>query len=110
VGESVSDEEIYILHLMYRDLAERIVDRKINMENFLLFFHKNGFWGDRLFREFDYDETNLISEEEFIRGIGTPALTQPRSSSPRRRRRSASSSSSSARTGRNWRASSSTSS
>ncbi len=30
---------------MYVDLAERIVDRKINLENFLLFFHKNGFWG-----------------------------------------------------------------
>lgn len=55
---------------MYVDLAERIADRKINMENFLLFFHKNGFWGERLFREFDYDETELISEEEFIRGIG----------------------------------------
>ena len=48
---------------MYVDLAERIADRKINMENFLLFFHKNGFWGERLFREFDYDETELISEE-----------------------------------------------
>lgn len=55
---------------MYKDLAERTVERKINLENFLLFFHKNGFWGERLFKEFDYDETNLISEEEFIRGIG----------------------------------------
>ena len=55
---------------MYKDLAERTIDRKINEENFLLFFHKNGFWGERLFKQFDYDETNLISEQEFIRGIG----------------------------------------
>jgi hypothetical protein len=35
---------------MYEDLANRIVARKISLENFLLFFHKNGFWGDRLFK------------------------------------------------------------
>ena len=35
---------------MYKDLAERTIDRKINEENFLLFFHKNGFWGERLFK------------------------------------------------------------
>jgi hypothetical protein len=39
-----------------------------------LFFHKNGYWGERLFQEFDSDETDLISEEEFIRGIGTASL------------------------------------
>ena len=43
------------------------------MENFLLFFHKNGYWGERLFKEFDYDETRLIDETEFIRGIGRRA-------------------------------------
>lgn len=75
---------------MYIDLAERIADHKINLENFLLFFHKNGYWGERLFKEFDYDESSLISEEEFIRGIGTTALTQPRSLSLPKRRRSVS--------------------
>ena len=41
----VNDEEMNILRLMYKDLAERISQKKINMENFLVFFHKNGFWG-----------------------------------------------------------------
>lgn len=44
------------------DLAQRIPAGKINLDNFLLFFHKNGYWGERLFREFDYDETGLLSE------------------------------------------------
>lgn len=48
---------------MYLDLAERTGDHRINLENFLLFFHKNGYWGERLFQEFDYDETNSITEE-----------------------------------------------
>jgi hypothetical protein len=75
---------------MYIDLAERIADHKINLENFLLFFHKNGYWGERLFKEFDYDESSLISEEEFIRGIGTASITKPRSLSQPKRRRSVS--------------------
>lgn len=75
----MSKGEIYILHLMYLDLAQRVADHKINLENFLLFFHKNGYWGERLFKEFDYDESSLISEPEFIRGIGTVGLTQVRS-------------------------------
>ena len=70
-GEVVSKDEVYILGLIYEDLAERIEEGRINMENFLLFFHKNGYWGERLFQEFDYDETDLISSDEFIRGIGT---------------------------------------
>jgi len=40
------------------------------MENFLLFFHKNGYWGERLFKEFDAGQSNTITEEEFIKGIG----------------------------------------
>lgn len=59
----VSRREISILRLIYSDLAERIEKGKINLENFLLFFHKNGYWGERLFQEFDYDETNLLSED-----------------------------------------------
>ena len=59
-----------MLHLMYKDLSDRIIEHKINLENFLLFFHKNGYWGERLFREFDYDNSSLIDELEFIRGIG----------------------------------------
>ena len=65
-----------LLHLIYRDLADRIPQHKINQENFLLFFQKNGLWGERLFREFDADETGLVSEAEFICGIGTASPTQ----------------------------------
>ena len=47
---SVFPSEVKILRLIYKDLAERIEIRKINLENFLLFFHKNGYWGERLFK------------------------------------------------------------
>lgn len=58
-----------MLHLIYVNLGERIPDMALNLENFLLFFNKNGFWGERLFKEFDYDESNLLDEREFINGI-----------------------------------------
>lgn len=93
--KAVSKGEIYILHLIYLDLAERIEDSKINLENFLLFFHKNGYWGERLFQEFDYDETNLLSEPEFIHGICTSYSIQPKSLSPPKKKKSTCSSNSS---------------
>ena len=46
----VSPSEVTILRLLYKDLAERVDSHKINLENFLLFFHKNGYWGERLFK------------------------------------------------------------
>lgn len=47
---SVCPKEIEVLKLIYEDLAQRTVERQLNLENFLLFFHKNGFWGERLFK------------------------------------------------------------
>ncbi len=72
----MTEEEIHLLHLMYLDLASRISDNKINLENFLLFFHKNGFWGESLFREFDQSETQLLSEEQFVCGMCIDVGTQ----------------------------------
>lgn len=46
----VHEKELYMLHLIYSDLAERVAEKTITMENFVLFFHKNGFWGERLFK------------------------------------------------------------
>lgn len=46
----VHEKELYMLHLIYSDLAERVSEKTITMENFVLFFHKNGFWGERLFK------------------------------------------------------------
>lgn len=46
----VSDSELRSLSMIYRDLASRNEKNTLNVENFQLFFHKNGFWGERLFR------------------------------------------------------------
>jgi len=66
-----------MLHLIFNDLAERVIEKAITLENFVLFFHKNGFWGERLFREFDVTETNHIIEKEFIIGMGMFFMIQP---------------------------------
>ena len=66
----VLTRELQLLLLIYKDLASRSIDRKLNLENFRLFFEKNGLWGEKLFKEFDYDESNLIDSDEFVRGIG----------------------------------------
>jgi hypothetical protein len=47
---------------MFLDLSQRTVERKVNLENFLLFFHKNGLWGEQLFREFDCEDAGFLSE------------------------------------------------
>ena len=59
-----------MLYLIFNDLATRIPEKKVNIENFQLFFHKTGEWGDRLFKEFDADKTQLICIEEFVAGLG----------------------------------------
>ena len=46
----VNEEEIKALKLIYEDVASRNTYNKIDLENFLIFFRKNGLWGDRLFR------------------------------------------------------------
>lgn len=51
-----------MLQLIFEDLSLRAVSREISLENFILFFHKNGLWGERLFQEFDAAEDNQISE------------------------------------------------
>jgi len=51
-----------MLKLIYADLGSRISENEVNQENFLLFFQKNGYWGERLFREFDVGASNLITE------------------------------------------------
>ena len=67
---------------MYDDLAKRIKEHALSIDNFLLFFHKNGEWGDRLFEEFDTDSTQYISEPEFIKGIGKTKITKSKYSKP----------------------------
>lgn len=47
---AVSESELRSLSMIYQDLASRYEKNTLNMENFQLFFHKNGFWGERLFR------------------------------------------------------------
>lgn len=59
----VHPEEIEMLYQIYNDLAQRIPENKISPQNFLLFFHKAGEWGDRLFSQFDADQSSLIDIE-----------------------------------------------
>lgn len=61
-NSEVNDKELHLLRMIYEDLALRISEHELSLENFLLFFHKNGYWGDRLFHEFDANDSNLISE------------------------------------------------
>ena len=58
------------MKMIFFDLGARDKSHSLTIENFLLFFHKNGYWGNRLFKEFVSDKSNLIREDEFIRGIG----------------------------------------
>ena len=51
-----------LLKIIYQDLASRITENELNLENFLLFFHKNGYWGERLFKEFDAGKSSFITE------------------------------------------------
>ena len=76
MDKGVHEKEYKLLQMIYHDLSERISDSALNIENFLLFFHKNGYWGDRLFEEFDADSSKLISEDEFIKGIGSYKITK----------------------------------
>lgn len=59
----VHDREYSLLKLIYFDLGARDKSHSLTRENFLLFFHKNGYWGDRLFKEFDANQSNLITEK-----------------------------------------------
>jgi hypothetical protein len=85
-----------VLQLIYDDLSARAVSREITLENFILFFHKNGLWGERLFHEFDSADDKQINEQEFIIGIGKFWETQRVSGRGRSERRFACCSSSSA--------------
>lgn len=56
--------------MIYDDLSLRNEHHEVDHETFLLFFQKNGYWGQRLFKEFDTTSSNLITQKEFIKGIG----------------------------------------
>lgn len=70
----MDNEEVRALKLIYADISERHIYEKIDYENFLLFFRKNGLWGSTLFKHFDLDQSDLLAEHEFILGIGKLSL------------------------------------
>ena len=70
-SDLIHPKEVSLLKMIYEDLSLRNKYHQVDHETFLLFFQKNGYWGHRLFKEFDTSSTNLITEAEFIKGIGT---------------------------------------
>jgi hypothetical protein len=69
LGKVVHENEIFLLRLMYDDLAARWKNDKLTREVFDTFFHLNGLWGQEMFRMFDRSQEGTILFEEFIYGI-----------------------------------------
>lgn len=59
----IDEREYHMLKLIYEDIGTRDKSRTLTLENFLLFFHKNGYWGRQLFKEFDSSQSNSITEK-----------------------------------------------
>ena len=67
----VAENEIFLLELIYNNLASRNTNQMLTYDNFVNFFQLTGLWGAKLFQEFDQDQAELISFEEFLYGMCT---------------------------------------
>ena len=67
----MTQPEINILNLIYKDLSSRNIENGLNYDDLLCFFDLTGLWGAKLFEQFDEDKQEVISFEEFLYGICT---------------------------------------
>lgn len=64
-----NSNELYILRKIWEDLSERSDSMGINKETFLEYIPMNGLLGERIFYQFDKDQTGYISYQSFIDGL-----------------------------------------
>ncbi len=64
-----TSSEIYLLELMFNDIASRASKPGIIREHFDNFFHLNGLWGDEMFKTFDTNHDGFITFEQFLTSI-----------------------------------------
>lgn len=63
------DDEISILIKTWQELAERSLGKGIDKETFLQYFPLSGLLGERLFAQFDTNNTGLIDLDHFVKGL-----------------------------------------
>jgi Ca2+-binding EF-hand superfamily protein len=75
---SVNQEELDMLTLIFNDLASRSQPYGITRETFQLFFHVSvrysaiqGLWAELIFNKFVGNAQNLLSSDKFLSGIRT---------------------------------------
>ena len=64
-----SNDELHILKKIWEELSERSNYMGISKQIFLKYIPMNGILGERLFLQFDKDNTGYISQENFINGL-----------------------------------------
>lgn len=69
-----SSDELYILKKVWQDLSERSDHMGVCKQTFLKYIPMNGLLGERLFLQFDREDTGYISQESFIDGLSILCL------------------------------------
>lgn len=62
-------DEIHVLRKTWQDLADRSGGKGIDKDTFLQYFPLNGLLGERLFAQFDTNNTGRITFDDFITGL-----------------------------------------
>lgn len=69
-----SNDELHVLKKIWEELSERSNYLGINKQTFLKYIPMNGVLGERLFLQFDKENTGYISQENFINGLSILCL------------------------------------
>lgn len=64
-----NSDELHILNKIWEDLSERSDHMGVSKQTFLKYIPVNGLLGERLFAQFDKNDTGHISKENFIGGL-----------------------------------------
>jgi hypothetical protein len=55
--------ELYLLELLYDDLAKRCKGEIVSRDTFQVFFHNSGLMAELMFSKFDYKKTGSLLKE-----------------------------------------------